>query len=168
MLSKHAKHVQRASRQPVEEDFKITEFDWLADHSMHKYIAAIEKLLPGGVRRRLDPAAGNPCGIPLHFQRKAAPPPIPMWDGERTQRPQAPQRPQRTQRPQRAQPRPAAAAARNRCWRSLRWQSRCERRRQARDGVRLTEADLAKAFFDQPRTRPFLRRSDPSCSDALS
>jgi triacylglycerol lipase len=64
-LKRHAKLVQRAHRDepdPPENSLKLTEFDWLADHSLDGYLRAIAKNLPR-----------VPWRIPGNFAVKAPP-----------------------------------------------------------------------------------------------
>ena len=126
-LGRHAKRVQRHHREPADAPLKLTEFDWLADHYLGGYIAAITKALTRVPRRvRLDPAEANPCGIPAHFQRKtpkAAPTiSVPkLWEGEVASQPPVRQR---------------AAAPRKEAEKSV-----------------ITDVDLAEAFSRQPPRR---------------
>lgn len=92
-LRRHAKRVQRAHRKDPDPALTHSEFDWLADHQLARYLAAIRQLLPRVPWRISDegpsamlsgvPAAvptgpsGNPRLVPLHSLSRASDSPVP-------------------------------------------------------------------------------------------
>ena len=65
-----AKRVQRAHRNSTGALHVFSDFDWLTDHHLDRYLGAIAKLLPQVPRRRrLDRPDGNLCGAAPHSHR---------------------------------------------------------------------------------------------------
>jgi hypothetical protein len=70
----HAKRLQRAHRGPTATQTEFHDFDWLADHHLDRYLAAIMKMLER--HRRVDPAAAALVGPPLHVHRAVPAQPV--------------------------------------------------------------------------------------------
>jgi hypothetical protein len=71
----HAKRIQRAHRGPAPAEHSFGELDWLADHHLDRYVAAIMKMLHH--HHRLERPAALLVGPPLRLQRATAATPSP-------------------------------------------------------------------------------------------
>ena len=90
-LAGKAKRVQRAHRHSTGVLHVFSEFDWLADHHLDRYLSAIKKLLPQvPSRRRVEQPGANVCGVSPPLRRlDLASPEVPQPFGERSQPPEA-------------------------------------------------------------------------------
>jgi hypothetical protein len=69
-LAAHAKRIQRKHRHKTEDNQECSDFDWLADHYLERYLDAIGKILQrASGRRRLDQPSDRSCRVPTYVHR---------------------------------------------------------------------------------------------------